>query len=185
MNMNNTKKIDIMEWIESRKADIHEDLQELMESILPEYQEIVSHISDEKDVHGENSQQLKDDIDRHGTEWHRDIDNIIEQLKSNIDEMHSTNIAALDQYEKDIVRIVSQINQIIADQKKMINSSDFCLVSKYKSKNNELGHLPSAPNMSIPSFTPYLIDKNDIHKIFGDFGFLSALPSSRQNDDDQ
>lgn len=178
------KKIDIMEWIESRKADIQDDLQELMESILPEYQEIVSHIPDEKDVLGENSHQLKDHIDRHGKDWHKEIDNIIEQLKSNIDEMHSTNIVALDQYEKDIVRIISEINQIIVDQKKMINSSDFCLVSKYKSKNNELGHLPSAPNMSIPSFTPNQIDKNDIYKKFGDFGFLSALPSSRQNDDD-
>lgn len=112
------KKIDIMELIESRKADIQEDLQELMESILPEYQEIVSHIPDEKDAQEENSQQLKDVIDRHGTEWHREIDNIIGQLKSNIDEMHSTNIAVLDQYEKDIVRRVSEINQIIVDQKK-------------------------------------------------------------------
>lgn len=50
-------------------------------------------------------------------------------------------------------------------RKKMINSSDFCLVSKYKSKNNELGHLPSAPNMSIPSFTPNQIDKNGIYKM--------------------
>lgn len=89
-----------MELIESRKVDIQEDLQELMESILPEYQEIVSYIPDEKDAQEENSQQLKDVIDRHGTEWHREIDNIIGQLKSNIDEMHSTNIAILDQYEK-------------------------------------------------------------------------------------
>lgn len=177
------KKIDIMEWIESRKADIQDDLQELMESILPEYQEIVSYITIEKDGLGENTHQLKDDIDRHGTEWHREIDNIIGQLKSNIDEMQPTNIAVLDQYEKNIVRIVSEINQIIVDQKKMINSSDYCFVSKYKSKNDEFGDLPLAPNMSIPSFTPNQIDKYDIYKKFGDFGFLSALPSSKQNDD--
>lgn len=178
------KKIDIMEWIKSKKADIEEDLQELMESILPEYQEIVFQILHEKIFLKFKSQQLKNHIDRHGTDWHREIDNIIKQLKSNIDEMHSTNIAALDQYENDILRRVSEIDQIMVDQKKKINSSDFCLVSKYKSKNDEFGDLPLAPNMSIPSFTPNQIDKYDIHKKFGDFGFLSALPSSRQNDDD-
>lgn len=177
-------KIDIMEWIKSKKADIEEDLQELMESILPEYQEIVFQILHEKIFLKFKSQQLKNHIDRHGTDWHREIDNIIKQLKSNIDEMHSTNIAALDQYENDILRVVSEIDQIMVDQKKMINSSDFCLLSKYKSKNDEFGDLPLAPNMSIPSFTPNQIDKYDIHKKFGDFGFLSALPSSRQNDDD-
>lgn len=163
------KKIDIMEWIKSKKADIEEDLQELMESILPEYQEIVFQILHEKIFLKFKSQQLKNHIDRHETDWHREIDNIIKQLKSNIHEMHSTNIhvAALDQYENDILRRVSEIDQIMVDQKKMINSSDFCLVSKYKSKNDEFGDLPLAPNMSIPCF-----------------GFLSALPSSRQNDDD-
>lgn len=43
------KKIDIWKKMENKKADIHNFLQELEESILPKYETTASHITDQKD----------------------------------------------------------------------------------------------------------------------------------------
>lgn len=77
---------------------------------------------------------MKTIIDQKGREWQREIDNLITKLKFDIDEMDSKNHAVLNNQEADTGRRISEIEQVIYEQKKLMESYDVGLVFAYKSK---------------------------------------------------
>lgn len=89
--------------------------------------------------------------------------------------MESKNNAALKKHRDEIVYKISEIKQRIFDQKRILDSFDFCSVSEYKSRNVEFRSLPSHPKSYFPSFTPYQINKNQIQQQFGPLTALSIL----------
>lgn len=169
------KKVEIWKKIENKKGDLQKDLQELEQSILPKYEAFALDISNQKANIEKNSQKLKSDIDTHGEEWHKQINTIIENYKSYIDEMESTNNAVFNEHIDEITSTISKIKQRIFDQKTLLESFDFCSVSEYRSRNVEFRSLPSQPKCYFPSFTPYDINTNYIHQQFGLFTTLPII----------
>lgn len=174
------QKIDIWKKIENKKADLHKYLQELEESILPKYETIASHFTDQKANLEKNSRKLKSDVDKHGDEWHKAIDTVIQKYKSDIDEMNKTKEAILNKHEDEIKHTILEIKQSILDYKRRIGSFDFYFVSLYKSRNSEFRSLPSQTKSSLPSFTPRQIERIYIKQ---QFGILSPLPTTQLGND--
>lgn len=141
------KKVDIWKKIQSKKEDLHKDLQELEKSLLPKYEAIATHIPDQKANIKKNAQKLKSDIDKHGEEWHKQINAIMKEYKSDINEVESSNNTALKKHSDEIEYRISEIKQRILDQKRILDSIDFYSVSEYKSRNVEFRSLPSQPKM--------------------------------------
>lgn len=169
----NHKKVEIWKEIENKKENLRKDLQELEHSILPKYEAFAFDISDQKANIEKNSRKLKSDIDQHGEEWHKQINTIINKYKSDIDEMDATNNAALNKQRDEITYRISEIKKNILDQKRLLDSFDFCSVSEYKSKNAEFRTISSQPKSFFPSFTPYQINPNYIQQ---QYGLLTAIP---------
>lgn len=105
------KKVEIWKEIENKKENLRKDLQELEHSILPKYEAFAFDISDQKADIEKNSRKLKSDIDKHGEEWHKQIDTIINKYKSDIDEMDATNNAALNKQRDEITYRISEIKK--------------------------------------------------------------------------
>ncbi|XP_065929995.1 tripartite motif-containing protein 2-like [Magallana gigas] len=163
----------IVKILEKQRSVLQKDLQELEKLIFPKYKEIASGIPVQRATLDTSSQKIASDISKHGEEMHREIDVIIKKLKSDLDEMDSKYLAALNNHEDEIKHMLSDITQTITDLKKLINSDDVGLLSAYKSRNAKFRRLPPKLTVTLPSFSPKKIDKHQIYEHFGSLLELS------------
>ncbi|XP_052705306.1 uncharacterized protein LOC128181082 [Crassostrea angulata] len=175
------KPVDISKIFENKNEVLQRELQELEKSFYPKYKEIASNIPVQKAELSKNSQNLTTAIDKQGEVWHREIDTIITNLKSNVEEMESKHLVFLNKQEDEITHTISEITQTIAELKKLLNSKDVCLVSEYKSKIAEFRKLPPKLKVLLPSFRPQEIHTSD--QLIKQFGSLSALSFTAEKQD--
>ncbi|XP_078331121.1 uncharacterized protein LOC111124994 [Crassostrea virginica] len=168
------RKTDILTWFETKRELMQKDLQDLEKSIYPRYQEAATNIPVQRADVNERSQKLTTALDKQGEALHTEIDTIIQGMKSDIDDMDAQHIAALDQQEVAINHTIPEITQAILDLKRLLerlqdklDTSDVCLVSEYTSRTEEFRNLPAQFQVTIPTFTPQEINREQIHQQIG------------------
>ncbi|XP_065939140.1 tripartite motif-containing protein 2-like [Magallana gigas] len=187
--------IEITKTMDKKKEIIQKDLQELEKSIYLKYQEIASIIPVQKSALNENSQKLTTEIDKHGEDLHREINIIIRNMKSNVEETDTKHLAVLDKQEDEIKHTISEITQTITELKTLLDSNDVSRVSAYKSKNDEFRRLPPNLTVSLLSFTPQKINKEQLYQQFGslsassikteEHGYTMETPSAESSPPDR
>ena len=111
-------------------------------------------------------------MDKHGEALHKEIDSIIREMKSEIYEMDAQHMAALDEQEDAINHTIPEITHVILDLKKLLDTSDVCLVSKYTSRTKEFRSFPAWFHVTYPTFTPQEINREQIHQQIGSLSKL-------------
>lgn len=164
--------VDILDFIEKKNKTLQADIEELGKIIYPKYQEIASSFSVQKDDLNGNTEKLISAITKRGEDWHREIDNIIRKLKSDIEKTESENVSVIKKQEVKINNSLSEITHSINELKKLLDSNDANLLSTYKSRNAEFRRLPPKLVITLPHFSPQRIDTD---QLFQQFGSLTAL----------
>lgn len=134
--------------------------------IYPEYLNIAASFPLQKADLNKNTETLISVIDKRGRKWHREIDNIISKLKSDIKKTESEQLAILKEQEDNINQSISEITQIIDEQKKLLDERHGCLLSRYISKNAEFKSPPKL-TISLPTFSSERIDTEQLILQFG------------------
>ncbi|XP_078342040.1 uncharacterized protein LOC144627897 [Crassostrea virginica] len=169
------KKEDILKALAEKKELIRKDLQELEESIYPKYQEAATNIPVQRADVKKHSQKLTTALDKQGEALHTEIDTIIQGMKSEIDDMDAQHKAAIDKQEDAINKTSTEIKKVILDLKRLLETSDVCLVSEYTSRTEEFRNLPFQFQVTLPTFTPQEIHREQIHKQIGSLSELTIL----------
>ena len=162
-----------MENFQRKHEVLKKDLEEFEKIIYLRYQEAASKIPQQRASRRKNSQKLKTTIQNHGDMLHQEIDSIIQEMQSEIDDDDAQSLALSDIQEKEIKQIISQISEIILNQKRLLESRNVNIVSKYKSRNQEFRMLPQIPKVSVPNFQPQTINREVLLKQFGSLTNLS------------
>ncbi|XP_062601310.1 uncharacterized protein LOC134263028 [Saccostrea cucullata] len=164
---------DVLQKLSSKTKYMEKELKELETRIYPKYEEIASGIKTKKDNLETHYRKLTRDVTEQGEDWHREIDTIVNKRKSDIDEMESKHLAALNKQEKEIKHISAEVKQNIVDLKEILQSNDISLAFLYRSRNAEFRSLPPDVNVSLPSFSPQQINTEHLHQMFGSLSALS------------
>lgn len=103
--------VDMAKTLKRRKKVLERDLHELENYIYPRYQKTAVTLLVQKADLNENCKKLTTAIDEHGADLHREIDSIIQEMKSYLDEMKSKHLAVLNKQEDEIKHTMSEITQ--------------------------------------------------------------------------
>nr|XP_022299113.1 E3 ubiquitin-protein ligase TRIM71-like [Crassostrea virginica]XP_022299114.1 E3 ubiquitin-protein ligase TRIM71-like [Crassostrea virginica] len=166
------KTEDLLKAMAEKEELIRKDLQELEESIYPRYQEAATNIPVQRADVNKRSQKLTTALDKQGEALHTEIDTIIQGMKSDIDDMDAQHIAAIDEQEDAINKTSTEIKKVIQDLKRLLDTSDVCLVSEYTSRTEEFRSLPAQFQVTLLTFTPQEINREQIHQQIGSLSKL-------------
>ncbi|XP_078330982.1 uncharacterized protein LOC144624830 [Crassostrea virginica] len=161
------KKEDILKLFETKKELMQKDLQDLEKSIYPKYQEAAASIPVQRADVNKRSLNLITALDKQGEALHTEIDTIILEMKSEIYDMDALHITAINEQEVAINHTIPEIAQAILDLKRLLGTSDVCLVSEYISRTEEFSNLPAQFQVTLPTFTPQEINREQIHQQIG------------------
>nr|XP_022318741.1 uncharacterized protein LOC111121668 isoform X2 [Crassostrea virginica] len=160
-------KLDILEIFEFKRELMQKDLNILEKYIYPKYQEAATNIPVQRKDVNKRSQKLTTALDKQGEALHTEIDTIIQGMKSEINDMDAQHKAAIDRQEVAINKTSTEITQVIQDLKRLLDTIDVCLVSEYTSRTEEFRSLPAQFQVTLPTFTPQEIDREQIHQQIG------------------
>lgn len=171
--------VDILKFLERKNQTLQAHLEELGKVIYPKYQEIASSFPVQRADLKRNIENLILSINKRGEEWHREIDNIISKLKSDIEKTESQHLTDLKNQENEINHAISEIIQTIGELKTLKGSNDVSLLSKYKSRNAEFRIFPPKLSVSLPSFSSQRINTKQLSHQFGSLTIFSITTEKR------
>ena len=174
------KKLDILKEYRNKKELIEKDIRELENSIYRKYEEAAANIPVQKTDVRNHTQKLKTARDKQGEALHTEIDNIIQGMKSEINEMDAQHIAAIDRHENAINHAITEITQVILDLHNLLDSNDVCLVAEYTPRNEEFRSLPVQFQVTLLTFTPSKIQRAQVYEQIGALSKLATTHQARQ-----
>ncbi|XP_055999086.1 E3 ubiquitin-protein ligase TRIM71-like [Ostrea edulis] len=164
---------DILEKFSAKTESLQKDLEELETRIYPRYKEMASNVETEKAELETKYGKLTTDADEQGEILHREITAIVNRQKSAIAEMKTKHLDALNKNTEEITQKMAELKQIMSDLKSILKSNDVSLTSSYKSRNSQFRTLPPKVRVTLPSFSPQKINKDQLNEMFGSLSPLS------------
>ncbi|XP_048767610.2 tripartite motif-containing protein 3-like [Ostrea edulis] len=164
---------DVLEKLSSKIKNLQKDLEELETRIHPRYQAMASNVQTEETELEGHCRKLTTAADQQGEVLHQEITAIVNQRKSEIQEMKFEYLDTLRKKRDGITNRITELRHIILDLKKMLDSNDVYLTTTYKSRNSEFRTLPPKFRVALPSFSPQKINKDQLNEMFGSLSPLS------------
>uniref|UniRef100_K1QER1 Tripartite motif-containing protein 2 n=1 Tax=Magallana gigas TaxID=29159 RepID=K1QER1_MAGGI len=166
--------VEVTEVYNTKKDMIEKDTKEYENSISPKYEKIVLDLENQLANLDGGYEKLTTTMFKQGEQWHREIDIVINKMKTEISEIKMKHRDILQKHLDEIKQIQSLIKQTLHAIKEIKNSTELAPTIKYSSKIRELGKLQPKGEVTLPTFIPKPIDREKLYRLFGQITPLSA-----------
>ncbi|XP_061185146.1 tripartite motif-containing protein 42-like [Saccostrea echinata] len=145
---------DILKTLNERKEKIIKKQKELNDTILPTYQDISVDVKDTIKQLENGFLDLSTTITKYGDDWHRKIDQAVEQHQAEIGEMKTKQISTLKNHLDNIHKKISEIQIEITSSEFDFDTQDISELFSIKLNADIFKKLPQKIISYLPTFTP-------------------------------
>ncbi|XP_056022364.1 E3 ubiquitin-protein ligase TRIM71-like [Ostrea edulis] len=164
----------ILQAYMAKKEKILKNKTELNETIFPTYQDISFDLQNRMSQLEKKYGDLSTAITKHGEDWHREIDKLVQKLKAEVEEMKTTQLHTLQKHLDEVNKKMSDINDEINSIDVNLDSNNMSDVFSATSTVEEYKKLPQKILPSLPKFTPGRIQREELCKLFGTLSSISV-----------
>ncbi|XP_052676477.1 uncharacterized protein LOC128157861 [Crassostrea angulata] len=161
------KFVEITEVYKTKKEVIKKDTDELENHISPAYDEIALHLENELANLDGGYEKLTITMSKEGEQWHREIDIIINRMKTEIKEIKGKHRDILKKHLDEIKQTQALMKQVLLVLKEIEKSTEVAPTVKYSFKIREFSKPPPKVQISLPTFIPKPIDHEKLYRLFG------------------
>uniref|UniRef100_A0A8W8LUC8 Tripartite motif-containing protein 3 n=1 Tax=Magallana gigas TaxID=29159 RepID=A0A8W8LUC8_MAGGI len=171
--------VEVTEVYKTKKDIIEKDTKEFENSISPKYEKIVLDLENQLVNLDGGYEKLTTTISKQGEQWHKEIDIVINKMKTEISEIKDKHRDILQKHLEEIKQIQSLIKQTLLAIKEIKNSTELAPTIKYSSKIRDFSKLPPKVKVSLPTFIQKPIEREKLYSLFGQITPLST--ASKEN----
>ncbi|XP_052679936.1 uncharacterized protein LOC128160621 [Crassostrea angulata] len=166
--------VEVAEVFKTKKDEIIKDTKELENHISPTYEEIACDLENQLANLDGGYEKLTTTMSKQGEQWHREIDIVINKMKTEISEIKVKHRDILQKHLDEIKQIQSLIKQTLQAIRKIEKSTEVSSTIEYSAKIREFSKLPPKIEVSLPTFIPKPIDREKLCSLFGQITPLST-----------
>uniref|UniRef100_K1Q7N5 Tripartite motif-containing protein 3 n=1 Tax=Magallana gigas TaxID=29159 RepID=K1Q7N5_MAGGI len=159
--------VEVTEVYKTKKDIIEKDTKKYENLISPKYEKIVLDLENQLANLDGGYEKLTKTMSKQGEQWHREIDIVIKEMKTEINEIKVKHRDILRTHLNEIKQIQSLIKQTLLAIKEIKNSTELSPTIKYSSKIREFSKLPPKVKVTLPTFIPKPIDREKLYSLFG------------------
>nr|XP_022312384.1 tripartite motif-containing protein 2-like [Crassostrea virginica] len=142
---------------ENIKQNIKTDTVEIKDKIIPEYQRKNAEIEKSMSKTKTQFDEIKTESEKLRKLWHQEVDNIFNKIDSMSQSNREENLNVLQEYHIKLKKVISEMNETVKQNEKLLKTNKISAVNKYKSKLQVYRDCPE----NIDSQMPTLCSKTD------------------------
>eukprot|EP00105_Crassostrea_gigas_P017945 XP_011435906.1 PREDICTED: tripartite motif containing 13-like [Crassostrea gigas] len=158
--------VEVTEVYNAEKEVIKKETKDLKNHISPKYEEIARDLENQLANLDGGYEKLTTTMSKQGEQWHREIDIIINKMKTEISEIKVKHRDILQKHLNEIKQIQSLIKETLQTIRKIEKSTEVSSTIEYSSKIREFSKLPPKVQVSLPTFIPKPIDHEKLYSLF-------------------
>uniref|UniRef100_A0A8W8LQ03 Tripartite motif-containing protein 3 n=3 Tax=Magallana gigas TaxID=29159 RepID=A0A8W8LQ03_MAGGI len=124
-------------------------------------------------------EKLTTTMSKQGEQWHKEIDIVINKMKTEISEIKVKHRDILQKHLDEIKQIQSLIKQTLLAIKEIKKSSEVSPTIEYSSRIREFSNIPPKVQVSLPTFRPKSINREKLYSLFEQITPLSTATEEK------
>ncbi|XP_019924222.3 uncharacterized protein [Magallana gigas] len=151
------------------------DKEELENSFSPMYEKIARDLENQLANLDGGYEKITTTMSKQGELLHREIDIVINKMKTEISEIKVKHRDTLQKHLDEIKQIQTLIKVTFLTLRDLEKSNEVSSTIEYSSKIREFRKLPPKVKVSLPTFIPKPIDRNKLYTFVGEITPLAAV----------
>ncbi|XP_034309520.2 tripartite motif-containing protein 2-like [Magallana gigas] len=166
--------VEVSEVYTTKKNAIADEANKIENLISPTYEEIALDLENQLASLNGGYEKLTTAMSKQGEQWHREIDIVVNKMKTEINEIKVKHRDILQKHLDEIKQIQTLIKQTLLAIEELKKSTEVSPTIEYSSKIREFSKLPPKVKITLPTFIPKPLDHQKLYNLFGQITPLST-----------